>query len=168
MTNNLKWSWSFLCFTLKPPLDSAVIKAEYFVKQGVVMKQLEEKIFFLLDKNTIGYFKSWLEKEIFLTIPLKEHHEVQECKKSNVMIRGNFFEIVISSWTFYVQAKSPEEIHSCIKKNLCCHCSTVRTLPISIFYAEDWTLLNPCIQGYTWRTNEGSMYVGCHANVLSY
>ncbi|XP_029788586.1 pleckstrin homology domain-containing family A member 1 isoform X1 [Suricata suricatta] len=113
--NNLKRSQSHLpYFAPKPPPDSAVIKAGYCVKQGAVMKNWKRR-YFQLDENTIGYFKSELEKEPLRVIPLKEVHKVQECKQSDIMMRDNLFEIVTSSRTFYVQADSPEEMHSWIK-----------------------------------------------------
>ncbi|XP_021559443.1 pleckstrin homology domain-containing family A member 1 isoform X4 [Neomonachus schauinslandi] len=118
--NNLKRSQSHLpYFTPKPPADSAVIKAGYCVKQGAVVSTITMKNwkrrYFQLDENTIGYFKSELEKEPLRVIPLKEVHKVQECKQSDIMMRDNLFEIVTSSRTFYVQADSPEEMHSWIK-----------------------------------------------------
>ncbi|XP_053441123.1 pleckstrin homology domain-containing family A member 1 isoform X2 [Nycticebus coucang] len=113
--NNLKRSQSHLpYFTPKQPPDSAVIKAGYCVKQGAVMKNWKRR-YFQLDENTIGYFKSELEKEPLRVIPLKEVHKVQECKQSDIMMRDNLFEIVTTSRTFYVQADSPEEMHSWIK-----------------------------------------------------
>lgn len=113
--NHLKRSPSHLpYFPPKPPCDSAVIKAGYCVKQGAVMKNWKRR-YFQLDENTIGYFKSELEKEPLRVIPLKEVHKVQECKQSDIMMRDNLFEIVTSSRTFYVQADSPEEMHSWIK-----------------------------------------------------
>ncbi|XP_052617564.1 pleckstrin homology domain-containing family A member 1 isoform X3 [Peromyscus californicus insignis] len=113
--NNLKRSQSHLpYFAPKPPPDSAVIKAGYCVKQGAVMKNWKRR-YFQLDENTIGYFKSELEKEPLRVIPLKEVHKVQECKQSDIMMRDNLFEIVTTSRTFYVQADSPEEMHSWIK-----------------------------------------------------
>lgn len=113
--NHLKRSQSHLpYFPPKPPADSAVIKAGYCVKQGAVMKNWKRR-YFQLDENTIGYFKSELEKEPLRVIPLKEVHKVQECKQSDIMMRDNLFEIVTSSRTFYVQADSPEEMHSWIK-----------------------------------------------------
>ncbi|XP_004625659.1 pleckstrin homology domain-containing family A member 1 isoform X1 [Octodon degus] len=113
--NHLKRSQSHLpYFTPKPPPDSAVIKAGYCVKQGAVMKNWKRR-YFQLDENTIGYFKSELEKEPLRVIPLKEVHKVQECKQSDIMMRDNLFEIVTTSRTFYVQADSPEEMHSWIK-----------------------------------------------------
>lgn len=101
-------------FCPRPPSDSAVIKAGYCVKQGAVMKNWKRR-YFQLDENTIGYFKSELEKEPLRVIPLKEVQKVQECKQSDIMMRDNLFEIVTSSRTFYVQADSPEEMHSWIK-----------------------------------------------------
>ncbi|KAG8517374.1 Pleckstrin homology domain-containing family A member 1 [Galemys pyrenaicus] len=113
--NNLRRSQSHLpYFAPKPASDSAVIKAGYCVKQGAVMKNWKRR-YFQLDENTIGYFKSELEKEPLRVIPLKEVHKVQECKQSDIMMRDNLFEIVTSSRTFYVQADSPEEMHSWIK-----------------------------------------------------
>lgn len=113
--SHLKRSQSHLpYFSPKPPADSAVIKAGYCVKQGAVMKNWKRR-YFQLDENTIGYFKSELEKEPLRVIPLKEVHKVQECKQSDIMLRDNLFEIVTSSRTFYVQADSPEEMHSWIK-----------------------------------------------------
>ncbi|XP_055280459.1 pleckstrin homology domain-containing family A member 1 isoform X4 [Moschus berezovskii] len=109
--SNLKRSQSHLpYFTPKPPSDSAVIKAGYCVKQGAVMKNWKRR-YFQLDENTIGYFKSELEKEPLRVIPLKEVHKVQECKQSDIMMRDNLFEIVTSSRTFYVQehSSSPSE-----------------------------------------------------------
>ncbi|XP_066210832.1 pleckstrin homology domain-containing family A member 1 isoform X1 [Saccopteryx leptura] len=113
--NHLKRSQSHLpSFPPKPPSDGAVIKAGYCVKQGAVMKNWKRR-YFQLDENTIGYFKSELEKEPLRVIPLKEVHKVQECKQSDIMMRDNLFEIVTSSRTFYVQADSPEEMYSWIK-----------------------------------------------------
>uniref|UniRef100_A0A8C5L0S3 Pleckstrin homology domain containing, family A (phosphoinositide binding specific) member 1 n=1 Tax=Jaculus jaculus TaxID=51337 RepID=A0A8C5L0S3_JACJA len=101
-------------FAPKPPADGAVIKAGYCVKQGAVMKNWKRR-YFQLDENAIGYFKSEMEKEPLRVIPLKEVHKVQECKQSDIMMRDNLFEIVTTSRTFYVQADSPEEMHSWIK-----------------------------------------------------
>ncbi|KAM4702579.1 pleckstrin homology domain-containing family A member 1 isoform 3-T3 [Rhinophrynus dorsalis] len=71
--------------------------------------------YFLLDENTIAYFKSELERDPLRVIQLKEVQKVQECKQSDIMMRDNLFEIVTSSRTFYVQADSPEEMQSWIR-----------------------------------------------------
>ncbi|TKS89351.1 Pleckstrin -like proteiny domain-containing family A member 1 [Collichthys lucidus] len=55
------------------------------------------------------------EREALKVIPLKEVHKVQECKQSELMMRDNLFEMVTSSRTFYIQADSPEDMHSWIK-----------------------------------------------------
>ncbi|KAM7073456.1 pleckstrin homology domain-containing family A member 1 isoform 6-T10 [Molossus nigricans] len=113
--NHVKRSQSHLPHLApKPPSDSAVIKAGYCVKQGAVMRNWKRR-YFQLDEDTIGYFKSELEKEPLRVIPLKEVHKVQECKQSDIMMRDNLFEIVTSSRTFYVQADSPEDMHSWIR-----------------------------------------------------
>ncbi|XP_057386666.1 pleckstrin homology domain-containing family A member 1 isoform X5 [Balaenoptera acutorostrata] len=157
--NNLKRSQSHLpYFTPKPSSDSAVIKAGYCVKQGAVMKNWKRR-YFQLDENTIGYFKSELEKEPLRVIPLKEVHKVQECKQSDIMMRDNLFEIVTSSRTFYVQADSPEEMHSWIKAvsgAIVAQRGPGRSAP-SMRQAR--RLSNPCIQRYTSRTGECSTSV---------
>uniref|UniRef100_A0A1A7WZY6 Pleckstrin homology domain containing, family A (Phosphoinositide binding specific) member 1 n=1 Tax=Iconisemion striatum TaxID=60296 RepID=A0A1A7WZY6_9TELE len=94
--------------------DHTVIKSGYCVKQGAVMRNWKRR-YFLLEENSMSYFKSDLEKEPLRMIPLKEVHKVQECKQSDIMMRDNLFEVVTTSRTFYIQADSPEEMHSWIK-----------------------------------------------------
>ncbi|XP_030884846.1 pleckstrin homology domain-containing family A member 1 isoform X2 [Leptonychotes weddellii] len=154
--NNLKRSQSHLpYFTPKPPPDSAVIKAGYCVKQGAVMKNWKRR-YFQLDENTIGYFKSELEKEPLRVIPLKEVHKVQECKQSDIMMRDNLFEIVTSSRTFYVQADSPEEMHSWIKAVSGAIVAQRGPGRSASSMRQARRLSNPCIQRYTSRTGECS------------
>ncbi|XP_077871404.1 pleckstrin homology domain-containing family A member 1 isoform X6 [Ictidomys tridecemlineatus] len=154
--NNLKRSQSHLpCFTPKPPPDSAVIKAGYCVKQGAVMKNWKRR-YFQLDENTIGYFKSELEKEPLRVIPLKEVHKVQECKQSDIMMRDNLFEIVTTSRTFYVQADSPEEMHSWIKAVSGAIVAQRGPGRSASSMRQARRLSNPCIQRYTSRTGECS------------
>ncbi|XP_076833914.1 pleckstrin homology domain-containing family A member 1a isoform X2 [Brachyhypopomus gauderio] len=100
-----------LCRTAE---DQGVIKAGYCVKQGAVMKTWKRR-YFLLEENSMSYFKSDLEKEPLRMIPLKEVHKAQECKHSDILLRDNLFEVVTTSRTFYVQADSPEEMYSWIK-----------------------------------------------------
>ncbi|XP_069373650.1 pleckstrin homology domain-containing family A member 1 isoform X2 [Paralichthys olivaceus] len=94
--------------------DQAVIKAGYCVKQGAVMKTWKRR-YFMLEENAVSYYKSDLEREALRVIALKEIHKVQECKQSELMMRDNLFEMVTSSRTFYIQADSPEDMHSWIK-----------------------------------------------------
>ncbi|XP_062413260.1 pleckstrin homology domain-containing family A member 1-like isoform X4 [Pungitius pungitius] len=94
--------------------DQAVIKAGYCVKQGALMKNWKRR-YFLLEENAVSYYKSNLEREALRVIPLKEIHKVQECKHSELMMRDNLFEMATSSRTFYIQANSPEDMHSWIK-----------------------------------------------------
>ncbi|XP_076005771.1 pleckstrin homology domain-containing family A member 1 isoform X2 [Genypterus blacodes] len=94
--------------------DQAIIKVGHCVKQGAVMKNWKRR-YFMLDENNVSYFKSDLEREPLKVIPLKEIHKVQECKQSEPMMRDNLFELVTNSRTFYVQANSPEDMHSWIK-----------------------------------------------------
>ncbi|XP_039625202.1 pleckstrin homology domain-containing family A member 1 isoform X2 [Polypterus senegalus] len=101
-------------FISKPAQDQATIKAGYCVKQGAVMKNWKRR-YFLLDENSVCYFKSDTDKEPLRIIPLKEVHKVQECKQSDIMLRDNLFEVVTTTRTFFVQADSPEDMHSWIK-----------------------------------------------------
>ncbi|XP_041670979.1 pleckstrin homology domain-containing family A member 1 isoform X1 [Cheilinus undulatus] len=94
--------------------DQGVIKAGYCVKQGAVMKNWKRR-YFTLEENALSYYKSDLEREALRVIPLKEINRVQECKQSELMMRDNLFEMVTSSRTFYIQADSPEDMHSWIK-----------------------------------------------------
>ncbi|XP_074856611.1 pleckstrin homology domain-containing family A member 1 isoform X4 [Carettochelys insculpta] len=154
--NYLKRSQSNLpYFTAKPPPDSAVIKAGYCVKQGAVMKNWKRR-YFQLDENTIGYFKSEQEKEPLRLIPLKEVHKVQECKQSDIMMRDNLFEIVTTSRTFYVQADSPEDMHSWIKAISGAIVAQRGPGRSAASMRQARRLSNPCIQRYTSRTGECS------------
>uniref|UniRef100_A0A8P4KFY5 PH domain-containing protein n=1 Tax=Dicentrarchus labrax TaxID=13489 RepID=A0A8P4KFY5_DICLA len=101
-------------FLGRPTQEHTVIKSGYCVKQGAVMRNWKRR-YFLLEENSMSYFKSDLEKEPLRMIPLKEVHKVQECKQSDIMMRDNLFEVVTTSRTFYIQADSPEEMHSWIK-----------------------------------------------------
>ncbi|XP_043911983.1 pleckstrin homology domain-containing family A member 1 isoform X3 [Protopterus annectens] len=113
--SNLKRSQSQMPYLMgKPASDQAIIKCGYCVKQGAVMKNWKRR-YFALDENSIGYYKSELEKEPLRIIPLKEIQKVQECKQRDIMLRDNLFEIVTPSRTFYVQTDSPEDMHSWIK-----------------------------------------------------
>ncbi|XP_056385696.1 pleckstrin homology domain-containing family A member 1 isoform X2 [Hyla sarda] len=122
--------------------EVGIIKAGYCVKQGAVMKTWKRR-FFILEENTIGYFKSDMDRDPLRIIQLREVQKVQECKQSDIMMRDNLFEIVTTSRTFYVQpghrdtaqyrvpapattnrtrreahasdADSPEEMHSWIR-----------------------------------------------------
>ncbi|MGH0156519.1 UNVERIFIED_CONTAM: hypothetical protein FKN15_031711 [Acipenser sinensis] len=102
----LKHSLSQLPYFMgKAAQDQTVVKAGYCVKQGAVMKNWKRR-YFLLDENSVSYFKSELDKEPLRMIPLKEVHKVQECKQSDIMMRDNLFEVVTTSRTFFVQEHS--------------------------------------------------------------
>ncbi|XP_061564768.1 pleckstrin homology domain-containing family A member 1 isoform X1 [Cololabis saira] len=101
-------------FLSRAAQDQSVIKAGYCVKQGALMKNWKRR-YFMLDEKAVSYYKSDLEREALRVVPLKEIHKVQECKQSELMMRDNLFEMVTSSRTFYIQADSPEEMHSWIK-----------------------------------------------------
>uniref|UniRef100_A0AAR2LXJ6 PH domain-containing protein n=1 Tax=Pygocentrus nattereri TaxID=42514 RepID=A0AAR2LXJ6_PYGNA len=66
--------------------DQSVVKAGFCVKQGAVMKNWKRR-YFMLDDNTISYFKSDLDREPLRVIPLKEVNKVQECKQRRTVLR---------------------------------------------------------------------------------
>ncbi|XP_066549910.1 pleckstrin homology domain-containing family A member 1 isoform X2 [Amia ocellicauda] len=152
----LKRSHSQLPYFLgKSAQDQAVIKAGYCVKQGAVMKNWKRR-YFLLDENSVSYFKSDLEKDPLRMIPLKEVHKVQECKQSDIMMRDNLFEVVTTSRTFYIQADSPEDMHSWIKAISGAIVAQRGPGRSAATMRQARRLSNPCIQRYTSRNGECS------------
>ncbi|NXX83963.1 PKHA2 protein, partial [Urocolius indicus] len=100
----------------KPPAGPPVLKSGYCVKQGNVRKSWKRR-YFVLDEFSISYYKCDQDKEPLRSILLKDVCKTHEClvKSGDLLMRDNLFEIVTSSRTFYVQADSPEEMHSWIQ-----------------------------------------------------
>ncbi|XP_033885879.1 pleckstrin homology domain-containing family A member 1-like isoform X9 [Acipenser ruthenus] len=147
----LKRSMSQLPYFMgKAAQDQTVVKAGYCVKQGAVMKNWKRR-YFLLDENSVSYFKSDLDKEPLRMIPLKEVHKVQECKQSDIMMRDNLFEVVTTSRTFFVQADSPEDMHSWIKAISGAIVAQRGPGRSAATMRQARRLSNPCIQRYTSR-----------------
>ncbi|KAK7877567.1 hypothetical protein WMY93_031724 [Mugilogobius chulae] len=123
-------------FLGRPSQEHAVIKSGYCVKQGAV------------------------DKEPLRMIPLKEVHKVQECKQSDIMMRDNLFEVVTTSRTFYIQADSPEEMHSWIKAVSGAIVAQRGPGRSAATMRQARRLSNPCLQRYTSRIGEcSSTYV---------
>lgn len=142
-------------FLARPPQEYGVIKHGYCVKQGAVMRNWKRR-YFLLEENAMSYFKSDLEKEPLRIIPLKEVHKVQECKQRDIMMRDNLFEVVTTSRTFYIQADSPEEMHSWIKAVSGAIVAQRGPGRSAATMRQARRLSNPCIQRYTARIGECS------------
>ncbi|XP_029962596.1 pleckstrin homology domain-containing family A member 1-like isoform X1 [Salarias fasciatus] len=142
-------------FLGRPAQEHTVIKSGYCVKQGAVMRNWKRR-YFLLEENSMSYFKSDLEKEPLRMIPLKEVHKVQECKQSDIMMRDNLFEVVTTSRTFYIQADSPEEMHSWIKAISGAIVAQRGPGRSAATMRQARRLSNPCIQRYTSRIGECS------------
>uniref|UniRef100_A0A4W3HHI0 Pleckstrin homology domain containing, family A (phosphoinositide binding specific) member 1b n=1 Tax=Callorhinchus milii TaxID=7868 RepID=A0A4W3HHI0_CALMI len=160
--SNLKRSQSQLAYFIgKPASDLAVIKSGYCVKQGAVMKNWKRR-YFILDENSIGYYKSDLDKEPLRTIPLKEVNKVQECKQRDILLRDNLFEIVTNFRTFYVQADSPEDMHNWIKAISGAIVAQRGPGRSAASMRQARRLSNPCIQRYTSRTGECSTSLLTH------
>ncbi|XP_051530490.1 pleckstrin homology domain-containing family A member 1-like isoform X2 [Myxocyprinus asiaticus] len=116
--------------------DQSVIKAGYCVKQGAVMKNWKRR-YFMLDDNTLSYFKSDTDREPLRVIPLKEVNRVQECKHSDMMTRDNLFVLVTTSRTFYIQDFLVESrIHVS---------STIASRPEAATHPHIITLSPPCL-----------------------
>ncbi|XP_029106598.1 pleckstrin homology domain-containing family A member 1-like isoform X1 [Scleropages formosus] len=152
----LKRSHSQLPYFLgKSAQDNSIIKAGYCVKQGAVMKNWKRR-YFVLDENSMSYFKSDLEKDPLRVIPLKEVHKVQECKQSDILMRDNLFEVVTTSRTFYIQAESPEDMHSWIKAMSGAIVAQRGPGRCAATMRQARRLSNPCIQRYTSRNGKCS------------
>uniref|UniRef100_A0A8D0H1G8 Pleckstrin homology domain containing A2 n=1 Tax=Sphenodon punctatus TaxID=8508 RepID=A0A8D0H1G8_SPHPU len=100
----------------KPPVEPPVLKSGFCVKQGNVRKSWKRR-YFTLDDFSISYFKCEQDKEPLRSVPLKDVLKTHEClvKSGDLLMRDNLFEIITSSRTFYIQAYSPEDMHSWIK-----------------------------------------------------
>ncbi|NXL56847.1 PKHA2 protein, partial [Chordeiles acutipennis] len=100
----------------KPPAGPPVLKSGYCVKQGNVRKSWKRR-YFILDEFSISYYKCEQDKEPLRSILLKDVCKTHEClvKSGDLLMRDNLFEIITSSRTFYVQADSPEDMHSWIR-----------------------------------------------------
>nr|XP_060643389.1 pleckstrin homology domain-containing family A member 2 [Anolis sagrei ordinatus]XP_060643390.1 pleckstrin homology domain-containing family A member 2 [Anolis sagrei ordinatus] len=111
----LRRSQSYIPST-KTPLGPPVLKSGFCVKQGNVRKSWKRR-FFTLDDFSISYYKCEQDKEPLRTILLKDVLKVHEClvKSGDLLMRDNLFEVTTSYRTFYIQAYSPEEMHSWIK-----------------------------------------------------
>ncbi|XP_039625176.1 pleckstrin homology domain-containing family A member 2 [Polypterus senegalus] len=98
------------------PSRPGVIKSGYCVKQGNVRKNWKRR-FFTLDETSVNYFKCETDKDPLRSVPLKDVQKVHEClvKSGDFLTRDNLFEIITSSRVFYIQADSPEDMHSWIK-----------------------------------------------------
>ncbi|NXE40401.1 PKHA2 protein, partial [Ptilorrhoa leucosticta] len=100
----------------KPPAGPAPLKSGFCVKQGNVRKSWKRR-YFVLDEFSISYYKCEQDKEPLRSILLKDVCKTHEClvKSGDLLMRDNLFEIITSSRTFYIQADSPEDMHSWIR-----------------------------------------------------
>ncbi|NXD98563.1 PKHA2 protein, partial [Chaetorhynchus papuensis] len=100
----------------KPPSGPPPLKSGFCVKQGNVRKSWKRR-YFVLDEFSISYYKCEQDKEPLRSILLKDVCKTHEClvKSGDLLMRDNLFEIITSSRTFYIQADSPEDMHSWIR-----------------------------------------------------
>ncbi|NXX27428.1 PKHA2 protein, partial [Nicator chloris] len=100
----------------RPPAGPPALKSGFCVKQGNVRKSWKRR-YFVLDEFSISYYKCEQDKEPLRSILLKDVCKTHEClvKSGDLLMRDNLFEIITSSRTFYIQADSPEDMHSWIR-----------------------------------------------------
>ncbi|NXQ62875.1 PKHA2 protein, partial [Anthoscopus minutus] len=100
----------------RPPAGPPALKSGFCVKQGNVRKSWKRR-YFVLDELSISYYKCEQDKEPLRSILLKDVCKTHEClvKSGDLLMRDNLFEIITSSRTFYIQADSPEDMHSWIR-----------------------------------------------------
>uniref|UniRef100_A0A8B9P2B8 Pleckstrin homology domain containing A2 n=1 Tax=Apteryx owenii TaxID=8824 RepID=A0A8B9P2B8_APTOW len=127
----------------KPPAGPPVLKSGYCVKQGNVRKSWKRR-YFVLDEFSISYFKCEQDKEPLRSILLKDVCKTHEClvKSGDLLMRDNLFEIITSSRTFYIQADSPEDMHSWIRA-ITGAVQALKTRPREISFMRSTSMIKP-------------------------
>ncbi|XP_068776781.1 pleckstrin homology domain-containing family A member 2 isoform X2 [Struthio camelus] len=127
----------------KPPAGPPVLKSGYCVKQGNVRKSWKRR-YFVLDEFSISYFKCEQDKEPLRSILLKDVCKTHEClvKSGDLLMRDNLFEIITSSRTFYIQADSPEDMHSWIRA-IAGAVQALKTRPREISFMRSTSMVKP-------------------------
>ncbi|NXO01502.1 PKHA2 protein, partial [Rhinopomastus cyanomelas] len=127
----------------KPPAGPPVLKSGYCVKQGNVRKSWKRR-YFVLDEFSISYYKCEQDKEPLRSILLKDICKTHEClvKSGDLLMRDNLFEIITSSRTFYLQADSPEEMHSWIRV-ITGAVQALKTCPRDISFMRSSSMVKP-------------------------
>ncbi|CAH2275192.1 pleckstrin homology domain-containing family A member 2 [Pelobates cultripes] len=94
----------------------SILKSGFCVKQGNMRKNWKRR-YFILDAVSISYCKCEKDQVPLRIIYLREILKTHEClvKSGDLLMRDNLFEIITGPRTFYIQADSPQEMHSWIK-----------------------------------------------------
>ncbi|KAM9313490.1 pleckstrin homology domain-containing family A member 2 [Gastrophryne carolinensis] len=95
----------------------SVLKSGYCVKQGNMRKNWKRR-YFALDMFSVSYYKCEKDREPLRSIRLRDILKTHEClvKSGDLLMRDNLFEVITAPRTFYIQADSPQEMHSWIKE----------------------------------------------------
>ncbi|NWU49970.1 PKHA2 protein, partial [Dromas ardeola] len=127
----------------KPPAGPPVLKSGYCVKQGNVRKSWKRR-YFVLDEFSISYYKCEQDKEPLRSILLRDVCKTHEClvKSGDLLMRDNLFEIITSSRTFYIQADSPEDMHSWIRA-ITGAVQALKTRPREISFMRSSSIVKP-------------------------
>ncbi|NWI86490.1 PKHA2 protein, partial [Pitta sordida] len=128
---------------IKPPAGPPVLKSGFCVKQGNVRKSWKRR-YFVLDEFSISYYKCEQDKEPLRSILLKDVCKTHEClvKSGDLLMRDNLFEIITSSRTFYIQADSPEDMHSWIRA-ITGAVQALKTRPREMSFVKSTSLSRP-------------------------
>lgn len=108
--------WSHVTLRRCQSVRPNVVRSGYCVKQGNVRKSWKRR-FFILDDQTVSYYKSEMDKEPLRSIRLRDVLKVNEClvKSGDLLSRDNLFEIITSTRTFYIQTDTPEDMKGWIR-----------------------------------------------------
>ncbi|NWU24545.1 PKHA2 protein, partial [Dyaphorophyia castanea] len=127
----------------RPPAGPAPLKSGFCVKQGNVRKSWKRR-YFVLDEFSISYYKCEQDKEPLRSILLKDVCKTHEClvKSGDLLMRDNLFEIITSSRTFYIQADSPEDMHSWIRA-ITAAVQALKTRPREMSFVRSASMARP-------------------------
>ncbi|XP_051524602.1 pleckstrin homology domain-containing family A member 2-like isoform X2 [Myxocyprinus asiaticus] len=87
------------------------------VHTPVQQRKSWKRRFFILDDQTVSYYKTEMDKDPLRSIRLRDVLKVNEClvKSGDLLCRDNLFEIITNTRTFYIQTDTPEEMKVWIK-----------------------------------------------------
>ncbi|XP_040394226.1 pleckstrin homology domain-containing family A member 2 isoform X1 [Cygnus olor] len=114
------------------------------VSSSVFQRKSWKRRYFVLDEFSISYYKCEQDKEPLRSILLKDVCKTHEClvKSGDLLMRDNLFEIITSSRTFYIQADSPEDMHSWIRA-IAGAVQALKTRPREISFMRSCSMTKP-------------------------
>ncbi|XP_063304483.1 pleckstrin homology domain-containing family A member 2 [Pelobates fuscus] len=134
----------------------SILKSGFCVKQGNMRKNWKRR-YFILDAVSISYCKCEKDPVPLRIIYLREILKTHEClvKSGDLLMRDNLFEIITGPRTFYIQADSPQEMHSWIKA-INAAIQTLRMRYREQYFGRTMSLNRACIPPPTPSVNSSS------------